>query len=62
MAKGRYFRLGMGLIVGGAAFIALGLWVLSTVHWIPGVRGGNAGFCVIGAVMIIAGVMVLLGV
>ena len=61
MAKERHFRLGVGLIVVGAAFIALNLWFLSTIHWVPGLRGGNAGLGVIGLTMIIAGVMVLLG-
>lgn len=48
MAKRPYFRLGVGLIVVGAAFIALNLWFLTTIHWVPGVRGGNAGLGVIG--------------
>jgi predicted phage tail protein len=61
MAKERHFRLGVGLIVVGAAFIALNLWFLSTIHWVPGLRGGNAGLGVIGMTMIIAGIMVLLG-
>ena len=61
MVKGRYFRLGIGLIVAGAAFIALNLWFLSTIHWVPGIRGGNAGLGVVGVTMIIVGVMVLLG-
>jgi hypothetical protein len=61
MAKGRYFRLGVGLIVVGAAFIALNLWLLSTLHWVPGRRGGNAGLGVIGLTMIVSGIMVLLG-
>ena len=49
MAKRPYFRLGVGLIVVGAAFIALNLWFLSKIHWLPGIRGGNAGLGVIGA-------------
>ena len=61
MAKRPYFRLGVGLIVAGAAFIALNLWFLSTIHWVPGIRGGNAGLGVIGLTMIVAGTMVLLG-
>jgi hypothetical protein len=61
MAKRPYFRLGVGLIVAGAAFIALNLWFLSTIHWVPGLRGGNAGLGVIGLTMIISGIMVLLG-
>jgi len=62
LAKRPYFRLGVGLIVVGAAFIALNLWFLSKIHWLPGIRGGNAGLGVIGASIIVAGVMVLLGV
>lgn len=42
MAKRPYFRMGIGLIVVGAAFIALNLWFLSTIRWVPGIRGGNA--------------------
>jgi len=61
MVKRPYFRLGAGLIVAGAAFIALNLWFLSTIHWVPGIRGGNAGLAAIGATMIICGIMVLLG-
>ncbi len=61
MVKGRYFWLGIGLIVAGTAFIALNIWFLSTIHWVPGISGGNAGLGVIGATMIVAGVMVLLG-
>jgi hypothetical protein len=61
MAKRPYFRLGVGLIVVGAAFIALNLWFLSTIHWVPGARGGNGGLGVIGLTMIISGIMVLLG-
>ena len=59
VAKGRHSRLGGGLIVVGAAFIALNLWLLSTIHWVPGLRGGNAGLG--GLNMLMAGVMVLLG-
>jgi len=61
MADRQSFRLGTGLIVAGVAFIALGLWFLSAVHWVPGIRGGNAGFVVIGLTLLVAGVMVLLG-
>jgi uncharacterized membrane protein YidH (DUF202 family) len=61
MAKERHFRLGIGLIVGGLAFIALGLWVLSMFDWVLGPRAGNAGLAIVGATMIVAGVMVLLG-
>jgi hypothetical protein len=61
MRKGRHFRLGVGLIVVGAAFIALNLWFLSVIHWVPGIRGGNFGLGVIGLTMLISGVMVLLG-
>jgi hypothetical protein len=61
MAKERHFRLGVGLIVVGAAFIGLNVWFLSTIHWVPGSRGRNGGLGVIGATMIIAGIMVLLG-
>jgi len=61
MAKGRHFWLGVGPIVVGAAFIALNLWFLSTIHWVPGIRGGNGALIVIGLTMLVAGVMVLLG-
>ena len=61
MANRPYFRLGIGLIVAGAAFIALNLWFLSAIHWVPGTRGRNAGLGVVGATMIVAGVMMLLG-
>jgi hypothetical protein len=59
MGKGRYFRLGTGLIAAGAAFIAFGVWFLSTVPWIPSIMGGNAGFIVVGVIMPISGAMVL---
>jgi hypothetical protein len=61
MAQRPYFRLGVGLIVAGVAFIALNLWFLRMIHWVPGLRGGNAGLGVIGLAMIISGIMVLLG-
>jgi predicted phage tail protein len=61
MAQRPYYKFGVGLIVAGAAFIALNLWFLSTIHWASGIRGGNAGLAVIGATMIISGIMVLLG-
>jgi len=57
MANRPYFRLGIGLIVAGAAFIALNLWFLSAIHWVPGTRGRNAGLGVIGATMLVAGVL-----
>jgi len=61
MAKRPYFRLGVGLIVVGAAFIALNIWLLSTVHS-PALRGrGAGGLGAIGLTMIICGAMVLLG-
>ena len=61
MVKGRYVRMGIGLILAGAAFIALNLWFVSTFHLVPGRRGENVGLAIVGATMIIAGVMVLLG-
>jgi hypothetical protein len=61
MGKGRHFRLGVGLIVVGAAFVALNLWFLSTIHWVSGIRGGNFGLGVIGLTMMVCGAMVLLG-
>jgi hypothetical protein len=60
MTKRPYFWMGVGLIVVGAAFIALNLWFLSTIHWVPGIRGGNAGLALIGAIMIVVGIMLLL--
>jgi len=43
MAKRPYFRLGIGLIVVGAAFLALNIWLLVTFHWVlPGhLEGGG---------------------
>jgi len=64
MGKGRRFQVGVGLIVVGAALVALNVWVLTTVQsiWVPSLRhGGYAVFGVIGATMIICGAMVLLG-
>lgn len=61
MAKGRYFRLGLGLIVAGAALIALNLWFLSANHWAHVPRGAYGGPTAIGLTAIIAGVMVLMG-
>jgi hypothetical protein len=63
MVKRPYFRLGVGLILVGAVFIALNLWFLSAFHWDPPVKGrGNAGLIVIGTTLIVAGVMVLMGI
>jgi hypothetical protein len=62
MARGRYFRLGVGLIAVGAAFIALNIWFLVTVGWILPARRGNGALIAIGGTMLIAGVMVLMGV
>ena len=61
MAGRPYLKLGIGLIVVGSAFIALNLWFLSTIHWVAGTRGGNAGLGVIGLAMIASGIMVLMG-
>jgi predicted phage tail protein len=61
MVKGRYFRLGAGLIVVGAALIALNVWFLATGHTVPGSGRGNGALIAIGGTMLIAGVMVLLG-
>ena len=61
MAKRPYFRMGVGLIVVGAALIALNIWLLTIVHS-PALRGrGAGGLGVIGLTMIIAGAMLLLG-
>jgi hypothetical protein len=63
MAKRPYFRLGASLIVVGAAFIALNIWLLITFHWVlPGPSRGWGALGVIGLTMIVAGVMVLLGI
>ena len=59
MGKGRYFRPGAGLVMAGAVFITLDLWLLSTLHWAPGIRGGNAGLAVAGKIMLTSGAMVL---
>ncbi len=60
MAKG---RLGVGLIVAGAALIALNLWLLITFHWVlPGSSRGWGAIGAVGATMLVAGVMVLMGV
>lgn len=62
MVKGRYFRLGIGLIVAGAALLALNIWLLIKFHWVlPGPPRGRGAFGVLGATMIVAGIMVLLG-
>jgi hypothetical protein len=61
MAKRPYLKLGVGLIVVGAAFIALDLWWLSAVRWDAGPRGRKGGLIAIGLTLIVAGVMVLLG-
>jgi len=61
MAKRPYFRLGIGLIVVGAAFLALNIWLLVTFHWVlPGHLEGGGPLASSGATMIIAGIMVLL--
>jgi hypothetical protein len=62
MAKGRHFRLGVGLIIVGATFIVLNVWFLTTGHMIPGARRGNGALIAIGGAMLVAGVMVLLGI
>jgi len=37
MTQRPYFRMGVGLIVAGAAFLALNIWLLITSHWVlPG--------------------------
>jgi hypothetical protein len=37
MTKRPHFRLSVGLIVVGAAFLALNMWLLITFHWVlPG--------------------------
>jgi hypothetical protein len=62
MAKRPYFRMGVGLIVVGAALLALNIWLLITFDWVPpGSPRGRGAFGVLGATMIIAGIMVLLG-
>ena len=62
MAKRPYFRMGVGLIVVGAAFIALNIWLLITFHWVlPGPSRGWGALGVVGATMIIVGIMLLLG-
>ena len=62
VAKGRRFQVGALLIVAGAVLIALSIWLLITFHWVlPGPPRGWGAFGVLGATMIIAGIMVLLG-
>jgi len=62
MVRRPYFRLGVGMIVVGAVFIALNVWLLMTFHWVlPGPSRGWGAIGVIGATMIVAGVMVLMG-
>ena len=61
MTKRPYLRMGVGLIVAGAAFLALNIWLLVAFHWVlPGPPRGWGAFGVLGATMIIAGIMVLL--
>jgi hypothetical protein len=67
MAKVRRFQVGALLIVAGATLIALNLWFLSTMmQWAgyPAFGQRHAGYAapgIIGATMIVVGVMVLLG-
>jgi hypothetical protein len=62
MVKRPYFRLGVGLIVVGAAFLALNIWLLITFHWVlPGPPRGRGALGVVGLTMIVSGIMVLLG-
>lgn len=62
MTQRPYFRMGVGLIVVGAALIALNIWLLITFHWVlPGPTRGWGALGALGATMIIAGIMVLFG-
>ena len=50
MSKRPYFRMGVGLIVVGAALLALNIWLLITFHWVlPGSPRGRGAFGVLGA-------------
>ena len=62
MAERRDYRLGGGLIVVGAALIALNIWLFITFHWLAAAAGrkGSGALGVLGGTMIIAGIMVLL--
>ena len=63
MAQRPYLRLGVSLIVIGAAFVALNIWLLITFHWIlPGPSRGWGAIGVIGAIMIVVGIMMLMGI
>jgi hypothetical protein len=61
MVKRPYFRLGIGLIVVGAAFIALNIWLFTTVHLDLVPTRGKLALGAIGLTMLITGTMVLLG-
>jgi predicted phage tail protein len=61
MTKRPYFRLGVGLVVVGAALVAVNIWFLATGHWVPSLKRGNGFLIVIGGTMLVTGVMVLLG-
>jgi hypothetical protein len=61
MNERRRFWAGALLITGGAAFIALNLWLLAMVHWMPsGPMKGKLALIGIGLTMLIYGVRVLL--
>ena len=63
MTKRAYLRLGVSLIVFGAVFVALNIWLLSTSHWVlPGPSKGWGAMGVVGATMIVVGTMMLLGI
>lgn len=63
IAKRPYLRLGVSLIVIGAAFVALNIWLLSTYHWVlPGPSKGWGAMGVVGATMMVIGIMMLLGI
>ena len=61
MAKRPYFRMGVGLIVIGAALLALNIWLLTTVHLDLVPTRGKLALGAIGLTMLITGTMVLLG-
>ena len=63
MTQRPYFRLGVGLIVIGAALVALNIWLLFTFHWVlPGPSRGAGAIAVIGAIMMVVGTMMLMGI
>ena len=63
MTQRPYFRLGVSLIVIGAALVALNIWLLFTFHWVlPGSSRGAGAIAVIGAIMIVVGIMMLMGI